>query len=101
MSDRGMVIVGAGECGIRAAMALRERGYAGRVTLIGDEAHLPYERPPLSKHALVCDGYPLPKTIATAEMLQAKNVTCRTRTAAIAVDRKAKHVQLADGSTVP
>jgi len=49
MGDKGMVIVGAGEAGVRAAFALRERGYQGTVTLIGDEPHLPYERPPLSK----------------------------------------------------
>ena len=49
MPQRGMVIVGAGECGARAALALREPGYDGPVTLIGDEPHLPYERPPLSK----------------------------------------------------
>ncbi|CDN58039.1 MocF (plasmid) [Neorhizobium galegae bv. officinalis bv. officinalis str. HAMBI 1141] len=49
MGDKGMVIVGAGEAGVRAAFALRERGYRGTVTLIGDEPHLPYERPPLSK----------------------------------------------------
>jgi len=96
-----MVIVGAGECGIRAAMALREQGYAGPVTLIGDEPHLPYERPPLSKHALVSDGDPLPKTIAPAEVLQAKNVTCHTHMAAVAIDRAAKIVQPADGSSVP
>src|SRR5215207_8574973 len=53
----GMVIVGAGECGSRAALALRENGYAGLVTLIGAEAHFPYERPPLSK-AVLCDGAP-------------------------------------------
>lgn len=44
-----MVIVGAGEAGVRASFALREKGYTGTVTLIGDEPHLPYERPPLSK----------------------------------------------------
>ena len=51
----GMVIVGAGECGARAALALRENGYEGPVTLIGDEPHLPYERPPLSKAAMLPD----------------------------------------------
>lgn len=45
----GVVIIGAGECGVRAAFALRENGYSGEVTLIGAEAALPYERPPLSK----------------------------------------------------
>ena len=45
MGSSGMVIVGAGEAGVRAAFALREQGYQGTVTLIGDETHLPYERP--------------------------------------------------------
>src|SRR4051812_45288468 len=49
MVDQGMVIVGAGEAGVRAAFALREQGYQRSVTLIGEEPHLPYERPPLSK----------------------------------------------------
>ena len=44
-----IVIIGAGECGVRAAFALREQGYKGTITLIGDEQVLPYERPPLSK----------------------------------------------------
>ncbi|WP_296258183.1 MULTISPECIES: NAD(P)/FAD-dependent oxidoreductase [unclassified Pseudomonas] len=47
-----MVIVGAGHAGGRAALTLREAGYAGRIVLIGDEAHLPYERPALSKALL-------------------------------------------------
>ena len=51
-----MVIVGAGECGARAALALREHGYAGTVTLIGEETHLPYERPPLSKDGMTAGG---------------------------------------------
>ena len=51
----GMVIVGAGECGTRAALALREAGYDGPVTLIGAEPHPPYERPPLSKDAIIAE----------------------------------------------
>lgn len=47
-----MVIVGAGHAGGRAALTLRDAGFAGRIVLIGDEAHLPYERPPLSKALL-------------------------------------------------
>jgi 3-phenylpropionate/trans-cinnamate dioxygenase ferredoxin reductase subunit len=47
-----LVIVGAGHAGGRAALALRAEGYAGRLVLIGDEPHLPYERPPLSKGLL-------------------------------------------------
>nr|CAD6438095.1 ferredoxin reductase [Rhizobium sp. Q54] len=48
----GIVIVGAGECGVRAAFALREHGYEGSLALLSEEMHLPYERPPLSKQCL-------------------------------------------------
>ena len=47
-----LIIVGAGHAGGRAALTLREEGYTGRLILIGDEPHLPYERPPLSKGLL-------------------------------------------------
>jgi NADPH-dependent 2,4-dienoyl-CoA reductase/sulfur reductase-like enzyme len=47
-----LVIVGAGHAGGRAALTLRGEGYSGRLILIGDEPHLPYERPPLSKGVL-------------------------------------------------
>ncbi|WP_203982724.1 NAD(P)/FAD-dependent oxidoreductase [Sphaerisporangium rufum] len=47
-----VVVVGAGLAGVRSVEALRARGYRGRVTLIGDEVHRPYDRPPLSKAVL-------------------------------------------------
>jgi NADPH-dependent 2,4-dienoyl-CoA reductase/sulfur reductase-like enzyme len=47
-----VVIVGASLAGLRAAEALRARGYDGRLTLVGAEKHLPYDRPPLSKEIL-------------------------------------------------
>jgi 3-phenylpropionate/trans-cinnamate dioxygenase ferredoxin reductase component len=47
-----VVIAGAGAAGLTAAEALRNQGYDGRLTLIGDERHLPYDRPPLSKQIL-------------------------------------------------
>lgn len=52
MSPSSLVIVGASLAGLRAAEALRRHGYDGRLTLIGDEPHLPYDRPPLSKQIL-------------------------------------------------
>lgn len=48
----GVVIVGAGLGGLRAAETLRAAGYAGAITVVGDEEYLPYNRPPLSKEAL-------------------------------------------------
>ena len=48
----GVVIVGGGQAGLEAAAALRTQGYEGAVTLICEEAHAPYQRPPLSKDFL-------------------------------------------------
>lgn len=59
------VILGAGECGVRAAFALREKGFGGEITLVGAEPLLPYERPPLSKAGSTDASDP--KFIAAAE----------------------------------
>ena len=53
LSKTRVVIVGAGQAGSRAAEALRAAGHVGPITLIGEEAHLPYERPQLSKSILL------------------------------------------------
>ena len=94
--DGGMVIVGAGECGARAALALREHGYDGPVTLVGDEPHLPYERPPLSKDAMMADT-PAVKAIASEAELADKSITHLRPVTVASVDRAAKRVKLADG----
>ena len=96
----GMIIIGAGECGARAAFALRELGYAGGVTLVGDEAHLPYERPPLSKEALHRAETPEPKWIGLADRFAEHGIACLTGKSAVAIDRAAKQVALSDGSTL-
>ncbi|MFC4857642.1 NAD(P)/FAD-dependent oxidoreductase [Actinophytocola glycyrrhizae] len=51
-----LVVVGASLAGLRAVEAARKAGFAGRITLIGDEPHLPYDRPPLSKELLAPEG---------------------------------------------
>jgi len=55
-----VVIVGAGLAGLRTAEALRDKGFDGPLTLVGDEVHLPYDRPPLSKHVLRGEREPMP-----------------------------------------
>jgi 3-phenylpropionate/trans-cinnamate dioxygenase ferredoxin reductase subunit len=96
----GMVIIGAGECGGRAALALRDLGFDGRVTLVGDEPHLPYERPPLSKDAMVSDA-PMIKAIASDEILVERSIRHIHSVQAVAIDRAARNVRLSDGSTLP
>jgi 3-phenylpropionate/trans-cinnamate dioxygenase ferredoxin reductase subunit len=97
----GMLIVGAGDCGARAALTLREQGYEGPVTLVGEEPHLPYERPPLSKDAMVSEAEPLPKLVGTLELFASRRIECVPGTSAVSIDRAARHVILADARTLP
>jgi 3-phenylpropionate/trans-cinnamate dioxygenase ferredoxin reductase subunit len=94
-----MVIIGAGECGGRAALALRDLGYDGPVTLVGDEPHLPYERPPLSKEAMASDA-PEIKAIASDDLLAEKSITHLRSVRAVAVDRTSHTVRLSDESSL-
>lgn len=95
------VIIGGGQCGARAALSLREQGFEGRITLVGDEPHLPYERPPLSKqHMLTPEGAP-PPFIATAETFAEQEIMVLADAAAVAIDRSDQSVELASGRRVP
>ena len=49
----GIVVIGAGQAGATLVEKLRANGYEGKITLIGEEPHLPYQRPPLSKKYLL------------------------------------------------
>jgi 3-phenylpropionate/trans-cinnamate dioxygenase ferredoxin reductase component len=66
---RSVAIVGAGDCGTRVALALREHGFSGDVTLFGDEPGDPYERPTLSK-AVISDDTPPPLIATSAKLKQ-------------------------------
>lgn len=95
----GMVIIGAGECGTRAALALREAGYGGPVTLIGAEPHAPYERPPLSKDALTADTLRA-KAIGGLERLAEAGINFQPSRTVLEIDRTARCVHF-DGATIP
>ena len=62
---RKIVVVGASLAGVRACQNLRREGFEGHLTLIGDEKHLPYDRPPLSKTMLTSDQDPLDLTLVS------------------------------------
>jgi 3-phenylpropionate/trans-cinnamate dioxygenase ferredoxin reductase subunit len=55
VSSTGVVVLGAGQAGFQAATSLRDFGYDGRITLVGEEPEPPYERPPLTKAYLLGD----------------------------------------------
>jgi 3-phenylpropionate/trans-cinnamate dioxygenase ferredoxin reductase subunit len=58
----GVLVVGASQAGLQLAVSLRDRGYAAPITLVGEEPHAPYQRPPLSKEFLT--GTAGPETLA-------------------------------------
>lgn len=95
-----VVVVGAGLAGWRLIEALRRQGFAGEITLIGDEPHAPYDRPPLSKHILSGKWNIEQSMLATPEALEANNVQLRLGVAASGLDVATKTVTLTDGSTV-
>lgn len=93
-----IVVVGASLAGLRAAETLRAEGFAGSLTMIGDEPHEPYDRPPLSKQVLLgraaADHTALPR-------LSSVDATWRLGVPATGLDMAARRVRLADGDEVP
>ncbi|MFD5816531.1 NAD(P)/FAD-dependent oxidoreductase [Streptomyces sp. NPDC127038] len=93
-----IVVVGASLAGLRGAETLREKGFAGSLTMIGDEPGEPYDRPPLSKQVLLgrasAERTALPR-------LRSLVATWRLGTPATGLDMAARRVRLADGEEVP
>jgi 3-phenylpropionate/trans-cinnamate dioxygenase ferredoxin reductase subunit len=97
MTSAGVVVVGAGHGGFQLAASLRQHGYDGRVALIGDEPHLPYQRPPLSKDYLDGKiGLDL-LLMRPATFFDEHRIELVTGTAVAAIDRPGKAVVIADG----
>ena len=96
----GMLIIGAGLAGLTSAETLRSEGYEGSITLIGDETHAPYQRPPLSKGFLAGETREAQLTMRPADALAGKNIRLRLGTGVTAIDRTARQVTLDDGTTL-
>jgi 3-phenylpropionate/trans-cinnamate dioxygenase ferredoxin reductase component len=86
-----IVIIGAALAGASAAIALRDQGYQGEITLIGEESQLPYERPPLSKAVLIGERDE-PDWVADEATYSDKGITLRLGTMATRIDRARKVV---------
>ncbi|MBU6214020.1 MAG: NAD(P)/FAD-dependent oxidoreductase [Actinomycetales bacterium] len=94
----GVVIVGAGLGGLRAAESLRSHGFTGAITIVGDEPHLPYNRPPLSKEAL--KGGVDVSGLEFRRKAVVDDVTWRLGSPAVGCDLDAQTVTLSDGAAV-
>lgn len=96
-----VVVVGASVAGLRACETLRSCGFAGAITLIGAEAHQPYDRPPLSKQLLAGTWDVERVWLRQPQTLDDLGLTMRLGVPAEALDLDARAVALADGTDVP
>jgi 3-phenylpropionate/trans-cinnamate dioxygenase ferredoxin reductase subunit len=101
MSDAGVVIVGGGHAGGSAAAFLRQYGYEGRITVIGEEPLAPYQRPPLSKAWLKGEADADTLALRPDSFYAEKHIALRLATKAVSIQRSAKTVTLEGGETVP
>jgi 3-phenylpropionate/trans-cinnamate dioxygenase ferredoxin reductase component len=100
MSEGGIVIAGGGLAAAKTAEALRDKGFAGPITLIGDEQNRPYERPPLSKEYLTGSAERDSVFVHDESWYAEHDVELRLGVPVTAIDRAAHRVTLADGATV-
>jgi 3-phenylpropionate/trans-cinnamate dioxygenase ferredoxin reductase subunit len=92
-----VVIIGTGQAGFQAASSLRQAGFEGEVTLVGDEPQLPYQRPPLSKAFLKGEGDPAEVHLRPETFFASKEIGVVSGDRAEHIDREAKQVTLASG----
>jgi NADPH-dependent 2,4-dienoyl-CoA reductase/sulfur reductase-like enzyme len=97
-SSQGIVIVGGGLAAARTAEQLRRSDYSGRITIVSDEVHLPYDRPPLSKEVLRKEADDT--ALKPAEWYDESDITLRLGSAATGLDITAQTVTLDDGTTL-
>jgi NADPH-dependent 2,4-dienoyl-CoA reductase/sulfur reductase-like enzyme len=97
-SDKGIVIVGGGLAAARTAEQLRRSEFTGRITIVSDEEHLPYDRPPLSKEVLRKEVDDV--ALKPRDFYDEKGIILRLGAAATSLDTTAQTVTLADGTVL-
>lgn len=98
MAAPSVVVVGAGQGGTETAAALRSRGFAGRITLIGTEDGLPYQRPPLSKGYLAGTTSPDELPLRPASFFEDQDIELITGTSVTEADLAGHRVTLSAGT---
>lgn len=95
-----VVIVGAGQAGFQVAASLREGGFAGRILLIGDEAGLPYQRPPLSKAYLAGKSDRVALNLRAEAFFAQAGIDVLSGQTVAGIDRARRSVRLGNGEAV-
>jgi 3-phenylpropionate/trans-cinnamate dioxygenase ferredoxin reductase subunit len=98
---QNIVIVGAGQAAAQAVQSLRQGGYAGNLTLVGDEAALPYQRPPLSKAYMKGEFDEERLYFKPAAWYEDQKVELLLGAHATGIDRAAREVHLGHGAHLP
>lgn len=101
MSATRIVIVGAGLAGVSAAFALREAGFGGSITLVGEEMHPPYHRPSLSKEYLRGEEGPADLFVKPPAAYAQRGIVWRSGEQVVAVDAAGRTVLLGSGAALP
>src|SRR5438270_13678468 len=99
MTQGTVLIAGAGHAGFQLAASLRQHGFSGRVCLINDETHLPYQRPPLSKAYLKGEGRPNSLMFRSDKFYRDQTIEL-IGDRAVSIDRAARKLLLASGSSL-
>jgi 3-phenylpropionate/trans-cinnamate dioxygenase ferredoxin reductase component len=99
MTQGPVLIVGAGHAGFQLAASLRQHGFGERIGLINDEAHLPYQRPPLSKAYLKGEGRPDSLMFRPDKFYRDQNIELMADRA-VSIDRGARRLLLASGASL-
>jgi 3-phenylpropionate/trans-cinnamate dioxygenase ferredoxin reductase component len=97
MEQGAVLIVGAGHAGFQLAASLRQHGFGGRIGLINDEAHLPYQRPPLSKAYLKGEGRPDSLMFRPDKFYRDQNIEL-IADRAVSIDRGVRRLLLSSGA---
>ncbi|AXB47911.1 NAD(P)/FAD-dependent oxidoreductase [Amycolatopsis albispora] len=92
-----VLVAGASAAGLATAEALRRKGYTGELTLLGDEPHVPYDRPPLSKQVLAGAWQPDRAHLRTREVLDALDARFVLGDAAVSLDTANRTIHTASG----
>jgi 3-phenylpropionate/trans-cinnamate dioxygenase ferredoxin reductase subunit len=100
MAQPTVAIIGAGQAGLQAAVSLRDMHYAGRLVLIGDEPHIPYARPPLSKAYLLGEASDAQLALRPAAFFAQHDIELIVGKPAVAIDRNRRMVGLEDDTVI-